>query len=88
MATIVTGGNYVLEMDTGFGDGFTLDDVQQGVLDNTTYVLDGVDQFVEITTQIKTIRAFRGKKTVTDSIAPGVMTIQAIDAGRAFDPFN
>ena len=88
MATIVTGGNYVLEMDTGFGDGFTLDDVQQGVLDNTTYVLDGVDQFAEITTQIKTIRAFRGKKTVTDSIAPGVMTIQAIDAERAFDPFN
>lgn len=88
MATIVTGGNYVLEMDTGFGDGFTLDDVQQGILDNTTYVLDGVDQFAEITTQIKTIRAFRGKKTVTDSIAPGVMTIQAIDAGRAFDPFN
>jgi hypothetical protein len=36
MATIITGGNYVLEMDTGFGDGFTLDDVQQGVLNNTT----------------------------------------------------
>ena len=88
MATIVTGGSYVLEMDIGFSDGFTLDDVQQGVLDNTTYVLDGVDQYAEITTQIKTIRAFRGKKTVTDSIAPGVMTIQAIDAGRAFDPFN
>jgi hypothetical protein len=75
-------------MDVGFSDGFTLDDVQQGILNNTTYVLDGVDQFAEITSQIKTIRAFRGKKVVTDSIAPGVMTIQAIDAGRAFDPFN
>jgi len=88
MATIVTGGTYLLEMDTGFSDGFTLDDVQQGILDNTTYLLDGVDQFSEITTQVTSIRAFRGKKSVTDSIAPGIMSIQAIDAGRAFDPFN
>jgi hypothetical protein len=71
MATIITGGNYVLEMDTGFGDGFTLDDVQQGVLNNTTYVLDGVDQFSEITTQVTAIQAFRGKKNVLDSISPG-----------------
>lgn len=88
MATIVTGGTYLLEMDTGFSDGFTLDDVQQGILNNTTYLLDGVDQFSEITTQVTSIRAFRGKKNVTDSIAPGIMSIQAIDAGRAFDPFN
>ena len=58
MATLITGGNYVLEMDTGFGDGFTLDDTQQGVLNNTTYVLDGVDQFSEITAQVTAIRAF------------------------------
>lgn len=88
MATIITGGNYVLEMDTGFGDGFTLDDVQQGVLNNTTYVLDGVDQFSEITAQVTSIRAFRGKKNVLDSIAPGTMIIQAIDPSRAFDPYN
>ena len=88
MATIVTGGTYVLEMDTGFGDGFTLDDAQQGVLDNTTFVLDGVDQFSEITNNVTSISAFRGKKNVLDSIAPGVMTITAIDPTRAFDPFN
>ncbi len=88
MATIVTGGTYLLEMDTGFGDGFTLDDAQQGILDNTTYLLDGVDQFSEITTQVTGIRAFRGKKNVLDSIAPGTMTITAIDPARAFDPFN
>lgn len=88
MATIITGGNYVLEMDTGFGDGFTLDDAQQGVLNNTTYVLDGVDQFSEITAQVTSIRAFRGKKNVLDSIAPGTMIIQAIDPSRAFDPYN
>ena len=88
MATIVTGGTYVLEMDTGFGDGFTLDDAQQGILDNTTFVLDGVDQFSEITNNVTSISAFRGKKNVLDSIAPGVMTITAIDTTRAFDPFN
>ena len=88
MATIVTGGTYVLEMDTGFGDGFTLDDSQQGILDGTTFVLDGVDQFSEITNNVTSISAFRGKKNVLDSIAPGVMTITAIDTTRAFDPFN
>jgi hypothetical protein len=88
MATIITGGNYVLEMDTGFGDGFTLDDTQQGVIGNTTYVLDGVDQFSEITNQVTSIRAFRGKKNVLDSISPGTMIIQAIDPTRAFDPYN
>ena len=88
MATIVTGGTYLLEMDTGFGDGFTLDDAQQGILNNTSFVLDGVDQFSEITTQVTGIRAFRGKKNVLDSIAPGTMTITAIDPSRAFDPFN
>jgi hypothetical protein len=88
MATIVTGGTYVLEMDTGFGDGFTLDDAQQGILNNTTFVLDGVDQFSEITNNVTSISAFRGKKNVLDSIAPGVMTVTAIDTTRAFDPFN
>ena len=88
MATIVTGGTYVLEMDTAFGDGFTLDDAQQGILNNTTFVLDGVDQFSEITNNVTSISAFRGKKNVLDSIAPGVMTVTAIDTTRAFDPFN
>lgn len=88
MATIVTGGTYLLEMDTGFGDGFTLDDAQQGILDGTTFVLDGVDQFSEITNNVTSIRAFRGKKNVLDSISPGTMTILAIDPTRAFDPFN
>lgn len=88
MGTIVTGGTYLLEMDVGFGDGFTLNDAQQGILNNTSFVLDGVDQFSEITSQVTGIRAFRGKKNVLDSIAPGTMTITAIDPARAFDPFN
>jgi len=85
-ANIVTGGTLTVELDVGFGDGFRLDDVQQGILDGTTYVLDGVDQFAEITVQ--SVSFFRGKKQVLDSIAPGRMTIVAQDLTRAFDPYN
>ena len=85
-SNIITGGTLTVELDVGFGDGFTLDDVQQGVLDNTTYVLDGVDQFAEITVQ--SVDFFRGKKTVLDSIQPGRCTIVAQDTTRAFDPYN
>jgi hypothetical protein len=85
-SNIVTGGTLTVELDVGFGDGFTLDDAQQGVLDNTSFVLDGVDQFAEITVQ--SVDFFRGKRTVLDSIAPGRCTIIAQDTTRAFDPYN
>ena len=83
---IVTGGTLTVELDVGFGDGFTLDDTQQGILNNTTYTLDGVDQFAEVTVQ--SVDFFRGKRTVTDSIAPGRAVIVAQDTTRAFDPYN
>lgn len=83
---IVTGGTLTVELDVGFGDGFTLNDTQQGILDNTTYVLDGTDEFAEVTVQ--SVDFFRGKRTVTDSIAPGRAVIVAQDTTRAFDPYN
>ena len=83
---IVTGGTLTVELDVGFGDGFTLNDTQQGILNNTTYTLDGVDQFAEVTVQ--SVDFFRGKRTVTDSIAPGRAVIVAQDTTRAFDPYN
>ena len=85
-SNIVTGGTLTVELDVGFGDGFKLDDAQQGVLDNTSFLLDGVDQFAEITVQ--SVDFFRGKRTVLDSIAPGRCTIVAQDTTRAFDPYN
>jgi hypothetical protein len=85
-SNIVTGGTLTVELDVGFGDGLTLDDAQQGVLDNTTFVLDGVDQFAEITVQ--SVDFFRGKRSVLDSLAPGRCTIIAQDTTRAFDPYN
>ena len=88
MATsIVESGSYDLLIDTGFiVDGFTLDDTQQGILNNTTYVLDGVDQFAEI--DVVSVNIERGKKKVLDSITPGRATIIARDTTRAFDPYN
>jgi hypothetical protein len=85
-SNIVTGGTLTVELDVGFGDGFTLDDAQQGLLDNTSFLLDGVDQFAEITVQ--SVDFFRGKRSVLDSLAPGRCTIVAQDTTRAFDPYN
>lgn len=87
-ATLVSGGTYLFEIDTGFGDGFTLDDTQQGILNGTTYVLDGVDSFSDISSQVQTARIFRGRRNDTDSIAPGTLVINAIDPARNFDPYN
>jgi len=85
-ANIVTGGTLTVELDVGFGDGFTLDDTQQGLLDGTTYVLDGVDEFAEI--DVLSVQIERGKKSPLDSIAPGRAVIVARDTSRAFDPYN
>jgi hypothetical protein len=85
-ANIVTGGTLTVELDVGFGDGFTLDDTQQGLLDGTTYVLDGVDQFAEI--DVVSVQIERGKKSPLESIAPGRAVIVARDTSRAFDPYN
>lgn len=85
-ANIVTGGTLKVELDVGFGDGFILDDTQQGILGNTQYVLDGVDQFAEIT--VVSVDIFRGKRRTIDSIAPGRCVITALDQTRAFDPYN
>jgi hypothetical protein len=85
-ANIVTGGTLTVELDVGFGDGFVLDDTQQGLLDGTTYVLDGVDEFAEI--DVVSVQIERGKKSPLDSIAPGRAVIVARDTSRAFDPYN
>lgn len=87
-ATLVSGGTYLFEIDTGFGDGFTLDDTQQGLLDNTEFVLDGVDSYSDISDQVQTARIFRGRRSDIESFQPGTLVINAIDPQRNFDPYN
>ena len=82
---IITGGTLTVELDVGFGDGFLLNDAQQGVL-NGPFLLDGANPFREIV--VNSVSIERGKKSVLDSLAPGRMAITAIDTDRKFDPFN
>lgn len=87
-ATLVSGGTYLFEIDTGFGDGFTLDDSQQGILNGTEFVLDGVDSYSDISEQVQTARIFRGRRSDIESFQPGTLVINAIDPQRNFDPYN
>lgn len=82
---IITGGTLTVELDVGFGDGFLLNDAQQGVL-NGPFLLDGANPFREIV--VNSVNIERGKKSVLETLAPGRMVITAIDTDRTFDPFN
>ncbi len=46
---VIDSGNYSLKIATGFQvDAFVLDDTLKGVLDNTSYVLDGTTEFADV----------------------------------------
>lgn len=86
---IVGAGNYSLEIDTGFvQDAFTLDDAVQGVLDNTTYVLDGTTNFADVTTGINLISVKRGRRDQGDQFSAGTMTLNMLDTTGIFNPFD
>jgi hypothetical protein len=88
---IVQSGNYLLEIDAGFQiDAFTLDDTTKGVLDNTTYVLDGTTQFADVTDGTLNIAVRRGRKDQGDQFSAGTMTFTLNDtlADGIFNPFD
>ena len=89
-ATIVQSGDYTLEIDTGAPvRGFRLDDATRGVLDGTTFVLDGVTDFADVTDGTKSIRIRRGRRDIADQFSAGSMTFVLDDtaAGGVFNPF-
>ena len=87
--TIVGAGNYTLEIDTGFiQDAFILDDAVAGVLDNTTYVLDGTTNFADVTTGINLINVKRGRRDQGDQFSAGTMTFNMLDTTGIFNPFD
>jgi len=89
-ATVVQSGDYTLEIDTGAPvQGFRLDDTVRGVLDGTTFVLDGLTDFADVTDGAKGIRIKRGRRDVTDQFSAGTMTFVLDDtaAGGVFNPF-
>ena len=89
--TITQSGNYVLEIDTGFlQDAFLLDDATAGVLNNTTYVLDGTTQFAEVTDGTLNVNIKRGRRDQGDQFSAGTMTFTLNDtfADGVFNPFD
>ena len=90
MATaVVASGNYDLFIDTGFQvDAFTLDSATKGVLNNTTYVLDGTTEFASMMQYSKNISVNRGRKDIGDQFSAGTMTFSLDDtlAGGILNP--
>jgi hypothetical protein len=90
-ATIVDSGSYDLLIDTGFiVDGFTLDDNEKGVLNNTEYVLNGTTQYASVIEGSTNITVTRGRRDIGDQFTAGSMTFNLLDgyAGGVFNPFN
>ena len=86
---IVGAGNYTLEIDTGFiQDAFILDDTTAGVLNNTTYVLDGTTNFADVTTGINSISVKRGRRDQGDQFSAGTMVLNMLDTSGIFNPFD
>ena len=86
---IVGAGNYTLEIDTGFiQDAFTLDDAVAGVLNNTTYVLNGTTNFADVTTGINSISVKRGRRDQGDQFSAGTMVLNMLDTTGIFNPFD
>ncbi len=86
---VVGAGNYSLEIDTGFlQDAFLLDDAVAGVLDNSTYVLDGTTNFTDVTTGIDAIFVKRGRRDIGDQFSAGTMSFNMLDTTGVFNPFD
>ena len=90
MATsVVASGDYELFVDTGFQlNAFTLDDATRGVLNNTTYVLDGLTEFAPMMQYSKSIAVNRGRREIGDQFSAGTMSFVLDDslAGGILNP--
>lgn len=90
MATsVIASGDYELFVDTGFKlDAFTLDSATKGVLDNTTYVLDGTTEFAPMMQYSKSIAVNRGRREIGDQFSAGTMSFVLDDslAGGILNP--
>lgn len=86
---VVDSGNYDLKIATGFQvDAFVLDDTLKGVLDNTTYVLDGTTEFADVMDSVTTITMRRGRRDVGDQFSAGTMSFTIQDTFGIFNPFD
>lgn len=88
-SSIVQAGNYSLFIDTGFNvNAFVLDDYLKGVLDNTTFVLDGTDDYANVTESTTQVNIRRGRRDQGDQFVAGTMTFTIFDVDGIFNPFD
>ena len=76
-----------LGLDLGNRDpnGFMLDNVTRGVLDNTDFTLGG-NRFFDISPRLVTTTVRRGKSQALDRIDAGVVAVVVDNSDREFDP--
>ena len=89
-STLVTGGTYTVELDTGeIEDGFTLGDSVRGVLGSTTYVLTGTTTFTDVSDLVSALQIRRGRRKIKDQFVAGSISLSLFDnANRDLDPYN
>ena len=86
---VVDSGNYALQLATGFQvDAFVLDDALKGVLDNTTYVLNGTTEFASVMDSTTRITVKRGRRDIGDQFSAGTMSFTIQDVDGIFNPFD
>jgi hypothetical protein len=86
---VVDSGNYDLQIATGFQvDAFVLDDTLKGVLDNTTYVLNGTTEFASVMDSTTRIAVKRGRRDIGDQFSAGTMSFTIQDVDGIFNPFD
>ena len=89
--TIPNAGTYELLVDTGSPvAAFTLDDPVRGVLNNDTFVLDGLTDFASIADGTVSLTVRRGREDDADAFNNGTMVFTLNDtlADGVFNPFD
>jgi hypothetical protein len=74
-----------LSVELGISKAFTLDDPVAGVLDNTDFVLGGVE-FVDVTSSVRSVSLGRGKNRDLDRFNAGSLSVTFNNENRDFDP--
>lgn len=88
-SNITQAGNYSLFIDTGFSvNAFILDDYFKGVIGNTTYVLDGNNDYANVTESTTQVNIRRGRRDQGDQFVAGTMTFTILDIDGIFNPFD
>ena len=87
--SVIESGDYELFIDTGFlVNSFRLDNATAGVLNNTTYVLDGSTEFAPMLQYSTNLNLRRGRRDVGDQFSAGIMSFNLNDslAGGTLNP--